>query len=121
MEFPGDVFPIFQKKLVIMCILRQKKLQLPQRDSPGLEVETFPSGNTGQSQKDPQRDSPGLEVETSFGLLPRASHMPYPQRDSPGLEVETGQGRLGTVDSGQWTAHKGILQAWRLRPARDTM
>ena len=40
MEFPGDVFPIFQKKLVIMCILRQKKLQLPQRDSPGLEVET---------------------------------------------------------------------------------
>lgn len=49
MEFPGDVFPIFQKKLVIMCILRQKKLQLPQRDSPGLEVETTSSSSSSSN------------------------------------------------------------------------
>ena len=66
MEFPGDVFPIFQKKLVIMCILRQKKLHVPQRDSPGLEVETIEILTFHKELSRPQRDSPGLEVETSI-------------------------------------------------------
>ena len=69
------------------------------------------------ASKTPQRDSPGLEVETSgrgevdYGLSP--------QRDSPGLEVETEEAFASAI-LGQYT-HKGILQAWRLRPLETAM
>ena len=38
---------------------------------------------------DPQRDSPGLEVETHGTVPENLRHNKGPQRDSPGLEVET--------------------------------
>ena len=85
----------------------------PQRDSPGLEVET-----TIESLKllievfNPQRDSPGLEVETENSQISHFCRF-RPQRDSPGLEVETRSAHSNhNITS---SSHKGILQAWRLR------
>ena len=85
----------------------------PQRDSPGLEVETsrslamanneqtahkgilqawrlrpiIPNINMDACVNGPQRDSPGLEVETRHKRRGRRLRLP-PQRDSPSLEVE---------------------------------
>ena len=63
----------------------------PQRDSPGLEVETIIIYiGLERIISIPQRDSPGLEVETDINhLLPGSYLRSGPQRDSPGLEVET--------------------------------
>jgi hypothetical protein len=91
MEFPGDVFPIFQKKLVIMCILRQKKLHLPQRDSPGLEVETESEVACEQELLHKAAHKGILQAWRLRLAWCRARLASYkvPQRDSPGLEVET--------------------------------
>ena len=56
-----------------------------------MEVETHNEcSNNDIKVINPQRDSPGLEVETedAQSLINTAKN--NPQRDSPGLEVETG-------------------------------
>ena len=94
-------------------------MDFPQRDSPGLEVETADSLYYGSNRIfPPQRDSPGLEVETDSSPICIRFCNRDPQRDSPGLEVET---PCSSKIMFPWLTHKGILQAWRLRPKLTVM